>query len=446
MNESIATWRAINNSSLSELIRNLAILIHDEPCVKFAIRILTSHCLGGSGIQLRYGNVPPTPNFKKHIDNYFTSFCQDAIVSYLSVGFVPYRIRLNEKGAKVPEVLPLGTFTWHVGRGNQSKAATPWESIGKPPPSGQEEKSGNIDTNPILRYMVQSAYCDETIHVYDFVKPQILFSCTSPLSALIQPYLLLCHRRECMLKAEAFNCQPSLVFEQQEKVLINDISNTGLAIQTPKDIDGKNNFEHRNIGERQIMLQQLIEESKTLAHMPKESIAIVAPKNHSVHAIEKAVSPQDIQKDEMQFCKMVAMACGLPVSMLMQGGESGNASSRENWAENTEGSNRMLLDTCRGINFHLESLLTRVHAQIYGTDSNPSFKIHTLPVIPFEHMFQAHDAQLLDDSHFSLILNSTWGFPLSQNAVSARAEKRKAEYVLPYRDKEKDKKIKTETK
>jgi hypothetical protein len=389
--------------------------------------------LGNDGIKIKFGHTPPTPNFQRHINKYFLSFCQDAIVSFLAVGFVPYRIRLNEKGAKIPEVLPLGTFTWHVGRGNKSQYATPWESIGKSPTSENEtNKSKTLDNRPILQYIVNSAYCDEEIFVYDFVKPQILFSCTSPFSALVQPYMFLCHRRECLLKADAFNCQPSMVFEHQEKVLINDVNETGLIIQNTKDMNGRNNTEYRNIGERQILMQNLVEESKGLSRLPQESITVVAPKNHSVHGLDKVVSPVEIQKDEINFYRMVAMACGLPLNMIIQGGDS--TISTQHWAQNSEVSNRMLLDTCHDINIHLETLLGDVYSKIYGSDSKPSFVFQSLPIIPLEQFIQAHEMQLVDEQSLSSILKSTWGFPLSAEAKELRLLKRKAEFVLPFQD------------
>jgi hypothetical protein len=438
--DSAAKWRALNNSSLSELIRNLGTLLHDEPVVQMALRILTSHCLGGGGVQLKYGNLNPSPNFQRYLNKYFHPFCKDAIVSYLAVGFVPYRIRKNEKGAKVPEVLPLGTYTWYVARSSQTTIGTPWNDIGKPPPSENVESESS--DKPLLKYVVHSAYCKEDIQVYPFVNPQILFSCTSPLSSLIQPYMILCHKRDCTIRADGFNSQPSLVLEHQDKLLINDVSNSGMAIQNTKDMDNKSNFDYRTMGDRQNMIHTLIEESKCVSHLPRDSVSFVAPKNHSVHGLDKVLTPQDLLKDELQFNRLVGMACGIPISLLMQGcqslGVGSGGGSKEGWAENTEASNRVLLDTCKNINCHLEQLLQQIHGSIYGEDLMPTFCIPVIPVIPFEQLLLAYDNMLIDDKNLSMILQSCWGFSLSGDAMQARAEKRKAEYVLPFRDKKED--------
>jgi hypothetical protein len=413
------------------------------------IRTLISHCLGGGGIQLRYmGNVPPSPNFQRFLNKHFYPFCKDAIVLYLSVGFVPYRIRKTEKGSLIPEALPLGTFTWHVGRGNQDNVATPWSSIGKPPPAatpeesrGKESSSNDeeVSDKPLLRYIVNSSYCKEKIHVFNVVSPQILFSCSSPLGTLVQPFLALCHKRDCVARGDAFNSIPSMILEHQDKILINDVSNSGFAIQNTKDMDGKMALDQKNIVERQVMMQQVIRESTDICNLPRETISVVAPKNHTVHGIEKVVTPQDIQKEELQFCRLVAMACGIPVSMILQGGGviggGGSSGSKDSWSDNIEGSNRILLDTCRTINRFLEDLLLEVHELIYGSEGRPQFKIPVIPVVPFEQLMCAFESELFDEKHVSMIFETLWGSRLSENAKKAMLEKRKAEYVLPFRDK-----------
>lgn len=54
-----------------------------------------------------------TTQFQKHIDKYFVAFCEEAIRCFYVCGFVPWHVRrLASTGDLVPEVLPLGTFTW----------------------------------------------------------------------------------------------------------------------------------------------------------------------------------------------------------------------------------------------------------------------------------------------------------------------------------------------
>ena len=82
-------------------------MIYDEPAVRQAMRFIQNHCLSG-GMHLRFGNnVPPTPGFVSHINHYYRNFCRDAIEAFLTVGFVPYRLRRLDHGLCIPEVFPM---------------------------------------------------------------------------------------------------------------------------------------------------------------------------------------------------------------------------------------------------------------------------------------------------------------------------------------------------
>lgn len=440
------TARSGSNSSQG-FIKHLATMIHDEPIIHMGIRTLQAHCLE-SGIQLRYGttNAPPTPNFQKHIDKYYMPFCRDAILSFLAVGFVPYRIRRTERGAKIPEVLPLGTFSWHVARGSQMSLATPWESIGKNRVEHDAIKrrvEGEEDNQPLLKYIVSSVYCQEPVHCYAYLSPQITFSCTSPLASLVQPYLTLCMKRDCTLRADAFNSQPSIVFEQQDKSKLNDITETGASL-TEKGIEGDMDVQFKTMGGRQDVIYDMLDRSKVRSNIPDEAIALVAPKNHSIHSLEKSLTPKEMLKEELAFARIVSLALGLPSAMLLQGGgvvggSSGFGSAKDSWAENTEASNRLLLDTCKDINWHLEHLLSDIYAKIYKDGGAPGlqpvFKIPLTPTVPFDQLLQSYEARMIDDHNVSKMLQTTWGYPLSKEAERARVEKRKAEFVLPFKDK-----------
>jgi hypothetical protein len=66
---------------------------------------------------LRWGSpiLTDTARAQEHIDEYWVPFCEEAIRMFFICGFVPWHIRrLPSTGDLVPEVVPLGTFTWHV--------------------------------------------------------------------------------------------------------------------------------------------------------------------------------------------------------------------------------------------------------------------------------------------------------------------------------------------
>ena len=433
------------DNNLGNLIRNMAYMIHDEPTVQMAIRTLQSHCLLG-GIQLRYcKNINPTPNFSMHLKRYFTPFCRDAIQSFLTVGFAPYRIRLNERGAKIPEILPFGTFSWQVARSNQGLSATPWGRIGDPPLAIKKSSNNEetMDTQPLLRYEIHSSHCKEAIKVHSFTPPQSLFSCTSAISSLVNPYLQLCQKRDCTNRANMFNSQPSLIFEQQEKFNLDEIAQKGGGINGNKEARDSVRGTQATIDERQQLFHDVIEDARSRSRLPDEAVTLIAPKNHNVHSIDKVLSPQDMQHEELAFARLVGMAIGVPCSLILQGGgivggSSSLGGSNQGWSEGTEACNRMLLDTCRYINSHLEILLLDIHKSIYCPHNNPSVTIPLTPTVPFEQLVIAHETQIVDDINISHVLDATWGFALGMESKAARAEKRKAEFDLPFRDKKEE--------
>lgn len=60
-------------------------------------------------------DVKATDDFQKHLEKYFLPFCIEAMRYFFICGFVPWHVRrLPSTGDLVPEILPLGTFTWHI--------------------------------------------------------------------------------------------------------------------------------------------------------------------------------------------------------------------------------------------------------------------------------------------------------------------------------------------
>jgi hypothetical protein len=404
-------------------------MTHDEPTVQGAIRLIQGACLAG-GMQLKYGHTPPTPRFAQHLRRHYLPFCRDVIASFLTVGFAPYRIRVTETGARVPELLPLGSYTWFIARN--------MNNIGQ---WGGENANTNNKHLPFLRYEINSMYCSDPIHVHTFSPPPSSFLCSSPLSSLLSVYEHLRTKRECCQRADRFNCNPSIVMEQHTKLSMNDLAKSGQALLDP-EVKGRN-AEKRVTSENQMrQMHDTLAHLQQRTHLPEDTVTLVAPTDYAIHSLDHVLSPQEMIREEMAFGRLVALCLGIPPSMLLQGASSvGLSSSAGNsagsWAEGFEGSNRLLVDTCRHINMCLEDLMQNVHKLVYGSDQvHPAtFQFPVVPTVPFEQLMTAYQAQLVDDANFSLILEATWGMALSQQARAVREQQQKAEYVLPFRDK-----------
>ena len=441
-------------SSPSDLAYQLARMVLEEPVVRQGIRVLQAHCLC-CGLSLHFGRdrIPATPSFQQHIEHYYLEFCRQSIESFLTVGFVPYRICRMACGAQVPEVLPLGTFSWYVARYG-AMATSPWVTLrdGRMPPTDpgakEQEQSG---VGPLLRYEVSTAYCKEPIHVYAFTPPAPLFVCVSSLVSVLPTYHDLCSKRACVQRADAFNSQPSIVLEQQDRTRLQEQIQSGGGAFVPTG----NNAEARDsakalrdaIGGRQKLHYSLIDELREQSHLPEDSVTVVAPVNFAVRSLDRVVTPLDVATAELSFSRRVASALGLPETMLLQGANAVGAKSASmgggpGWSESAENSNRQLLDTCRYLIRHLELLLLEVYERIYGptTHFQPVFRLVAVPTFSLEQIMAVWNAKLIDDGAFSAMLEASWGAPLGNDALAARGEQRKAEYELPFRDRKGPKK------
>ena len=401
-------------------------MIYDEPCVMGAISMLQSLCLR-QGILLRWGSTPPTPSFHSHIQKNFVPFCKEAILSCLAVGFVPFRLR-REGNLVIPEVLPLGTFSWSVNRNEQQ--------------SHKRQKGAQIVQNPpLLRYDVNCSYCDDEIHVFNYVQPQATLTCYSPLSGLIFHYNNLLSMRELALRAEVWNARPNIVLEEQEKTFINDVTNTGACI-TQVHQQFSAGMEQSNRITRQETLLDMVEIAKERISMPQESTVFIAPKNNTAKALDKSEVPAELMKREMCFARSVALALGVPGSFAGQGSQTGTGGSGggSSWVESPEIYSRGMMEACLRLNRALQELLNASYTLIYpGTTTTPTFTIPLAPNIPYEMLLPLFEAQVLDDRAYSYLFETCTGFPLGERAIAAREERHKAVNVMPFKDKKEDK-------
>ena len=95
---------------ISESYYLLLELICTEPIIQQTFSIIDSVCLS-HGVKIT-GPVETTPDFQRHLDMHWMPFLRAAVRAMHAYGFVPWRLMTLEKGDKVPEVLPAGTFRW----------------------------------------------------------------------------------------------------------------------------------------------------------------------------------------------------------------------------------------------------------------------------------------------------------------------------------------------
>ena len=279
----------------------LSKMIFDEPTVYGLIEALQSMCLR-HGISVRWGPTPATPSFQAHIQRHYVPFCREAILSFLAVGFVPYRLRQTGH-VTIPEVLPLGTFVWSVcPSANRATKITKVSS---------ETSSRN---EPLLMYDVTSSQCRDPIYVFNYAQPHGTLICYSPLATLIPIYNSLLSVREIDLSATLLNAKPCMVLEEQDKTMMNSIAESGSCIANMSNSlsDGVAQSEREK---RIAHIQGAVQSSKAMGNLPETANIFVAPKNNTARGIDKVLPPQHPHEREVHFARCVATALGLPASM-----------------------------------------------------------------------------------------------------------------------------------
>jgi hypothetical protein len=176
--------------------------------------------------------------------------------------------------------------------------------------------------------------------VHVFVEPQAFFLCSSPLASLLACYEHLLNKRECAYHADKFNSQPSVVMERHTKVPLNGIVQSG-AVLTEPEKKGKIGQDQQAVEGEMNVLHTTFESLRTRTHMPHDTVTVVAPTDYAVHSLDRVLSPQEMLREELSFTRQVAISCGIPCAMLLQGGGSigasaTSASNTNAWAEGIE--------------------------------------------------------------------------------------------------------------
>jgi len=88
-------------------------LVSQEPTIQNCLKIVESTCLA-QGFGLKVEGSEAKEEFLEFIQPHYMRFLGEAIRAIFAYGFVPWRLRKLATGDAVPEVIPMGTFTWSV--------------------------------------------------------------------------------------------------------------------------------------------------------------------------------------------------------------------------------------------------------------------------------------------------------------------------------------------
>jgi hypothetical protein len=146
-------------------------LMAHEPTVLQCLGIVEATCLS-QGIFCKIDGERCGEDFQRFVTRHYTPFCRQALRAMIAYGFVPWHVRRIEGGDEVPEVIPMGTFTW----------TTEVPSVGSGAPR-QERDAGLVTYR--VRLSTQMGLKDEDVQVFTIYPPSLDVSVNSILYATV---------------------------------------------------------------------------------------------------------------------------------------------------------------------------------------------------------------------------------------------------------------------
>ncbi|KAJ1465770.1 hypothetical protein T484DRAFT_3635651 [Baffinella frigidus] len=199
-------------------------LVHQEPTLSQAFRIIESKIMHGA-LQLRVNNIPASPAFLEFATIHYIPFCKNAIRAMFAYGFVPWHFRPLRSGDMVPEVLPAGTFTWSIIKGDAANTSCDYGE----------------DASKTLLYDISLSNTGnnvkrEDVFIYESSAPtwniaqgsRVSASYPSPLAHLIADYKNLRVALKNRAYADEWNSHAHIITKQQTKSFNQDPSSTFL--------------------------------------------------------------------------------------------------------------------------------------------------------------------------------------------------------------------------
>eukprot|EP00961_Rhodomonas_salina_P122676 1652420-Rhodomonas_salina.2 len=415
-----AARRTFDSDSRQDL-HYLGTMVHSEPIIERCIGAITSGTLmKGITVMSKDGARMATKSFHNFVNKYYLHFARDAVRMFFITGFVVWHVaRRQIKGSTqlIPEVLPLGTFTWTVK-------------------TRDKQRKRKID-DPLLWYDIQLQGVECDYHVFDFVKPDMTMQCVSALSSVIPLYIRLQVTRAAKTRCEEWNASVLMAVENSEKLQSNQMADEGAALNTKALNPHFDTLYEDTLAESTESRAAVAREQAANAKLPSNTHIFVLPKNHSVRGLDRVDTPQGMPESELEFQREVCYAMGVPVSLVMQlfqVGPSGTATGTTNDAATH--STQMLRNTCTLVAESLCELLTDVYDVAYRTDDpeqngaagsseagskkkrseDVTFEINCTPVLSIFDIVELHFREFVEDDAIDSMLMSCVGYPLNRKA------------------------------
>jgi hypothetical protein len=419
-----------------------------NPTPNITFKLLTPNMTFGAGIDCTIKGVRASEEFAEFISIHYTSFCENAIRSMYMCGFVPWRLRKIPGGDIVPEVLPVGSYTWQIvpnpiqstsreggsssdGKtsGNVKKRETPYDRQHRV--MRRQRNPLSVNDTTVLSYKMQInsniplMECD--VEIYEYIQPQNNISMSavleatvpSPLSHVIVDYRILRESQQSHAFADSWNTRAKLLCTHVPQVDHQKINEGNPIVAgwgqeyNPRDAfdTGPTDLEF-DLDFRDQVINNSVN-SKDALHVP---IVYTMPSNTDLKPVQHLAPCQEIESLHQRMAKNISSIMGIPFEMIGGGYAQGTGSKKS--VENTRIFATNMLNLCK----HLQELLRNVYVASYGgMQSDVLFAMHPSPRICVENVSELVlllQTGVISRAEAGEISNMLLGVELKQQGIS----------------------------
>ena len=309
-------------------------LLTSEPFMQECLQMIENICLSRELDFTMPDGGAATGKFKAFINRHYPRFLKNAIRQAHGLGFVVWCVRRLPSGDKIPEVLPLGTFTWTV-----------------------EMDPTNRST---LRYRIQLTVKEVPFHVTEWVQPNfnvnegsILHATVqTPLSHLIEEYRILRETIRRYHHADAWNTTARIVVSSDPKQFNHEASQKEV-FDTLDFLKGA--METR----KKQTLTQVEEVFANQRPSNHQEMVYELPPHHHVEQMPVLKPVVDIDYMTNKFRHSVCSLLGIPPEMIIADRES------QQQSRGGKATSRIFQNKMSRMCMFLSDLLQEVHEHIY---------------------------------------------------------------------------------
>jgi hypothetical protein len=365
----ITTQQQKRAQDLSESHHLLLELLSSEPFLQECLQMIENICLSRELTFTLDGGATPSTEFKAFVNRHYPQFLKSAIRQAHGLGFVVWCVRRLPSGDKIPEVLPLGTFTWSV-----------------------EMDPTHCRT---LRYRIQLIVKDIPFHVTEWVQPNfnvnegsILHATVqTPLAHLIEEYRILRETIRRYHHADAWNTTARIVVSSEPKQFNHEASQ--------KEVFDTLDFLKGAMETRKKQTLSAVEEVFANQRPSNHNEMIYElPPHHHIEQMPVLKPVVDIDFMTNKFRHSVCSLLGIPAEMIM----ADTSSQKE--SRGGKATSRIFQTKMSRMCMFLSDMLHEVYERIYKGQAQ--FNLIALPRLEIQGMEDLktlHEIGVLQPDH-----------------------------------------------